>query len=211
MKVELLHNTPLWVCARAIRTCWDSFEKSDTENGICGEADKALIDRVGNKNKHQSTLEALVYNFEISGVSRSVLIELTRHRIASYSVQSTRYVLSKYLKNEAPFEFEKDKMRYEKYIVLTGDENVDKASVTALELLRQNIVNGGSNDKLKYSLPECFKTRLVWTINARSLQNFLTLRSSKSALWEIRQLARSVYEALPEDHKYLFEDCMQDV
>ena len=55
-KITLLHHTPLWVCAVAIRTCYDMVDKSD--NG--GEKDKALIYKVGNKNKHSSTLEHLL-------------------------------------------------------------------------------------------------------------------------------------------------------
>lgn len=98
MKVTLLHNTPLDVCAQAIRTCWQSFDKSD--NG--GEKDKALIDRVGNKYKHASTLENIVYTFYVQGISRAVLQELARHRMASLSVKSTRYTL-KELKKEEPF------------------------------------------------------------------------------------------------------------
>ena len=72
MKVNLLHNTPLSVCSWAIRTCYQSYDKGD--NG--GEKDKELIDRVGNKNRHSSTLEHLVYNFFIEGISRAVLQEL---------------------------------------------------------------------------------------------------------------------------------------
>ena len=59
MKVELLNYTPLQICSNAIRTCWQSFDKSDTIDGVCGKADKALIDRVGNQFKHGSTLEHL--------------------------------------------------------------------------------------------------------------------------------------------------------
>ena len=87
MKVQLLNYTPLQVCANAIRTCWQSFDKSDSTNDICGEADKALIDRVGNQFKHASTLEHLNYNFYISGISRACLQELARHRMASLSVK----------------------------------------------------------------------------------------------------------------------------
>jgi thymidylate synthase (FAD) len=76
--------------------------------------------------------------------------------------------------------------------------------VRALENLRLLLVEGIANDRAKYALPESYKTELTWSINARSLQNFLTLRSDKSALWEIRDLSRAIYEALPEDHRYLF-------
>jgi thymidylate synthase (FAD) len=54
-------------------------------------------------------------------------------------------------------------------------------------------------------MPEAYKTSLVMTINARSLQNFLELRSSKHALWEIQYLAKAMYDAIPEEHKFLYE------
>ncbi len=198
MKITLLHHTPLEVCAHAIRTCWQSFDKSDGG----GERDRELIDRVGNKFKHASTLEHLVYTFYIQGISRAVLQELARHRMASLSVKSTRYTL-KELKEEAPFDTA-DIERAEKYIVLTDSALVNEMSIKALENLRQLLVAGVSNDKAKYALPECYKTELTWTINARSLQNFLELRSDKAALWEIRDLAYALYERLPEEHRYLF-------
>ncbi len=198
MKVTLLQNTSLEVCATAIRTCWQSFDKSD--NG--GEKDKELIDRVGNKFKHASTLEHLFYTFYIQGISRALLQELARHRIASLSVKSTRYTL-KELKTEEGFTC-KDKTRAEKYLVMTGVDLVDEMSIKALENLRLVLKEGISNDKAKYCLPESYKTELTWSINARSLQNFLTLRSDKSALWEIRELAYKVYKSIPDEHKYLF-------
>lgn len=182
-----------------------------------GERDVALIDRVGNKNKHSSTLEHLYYNFHIKGISRAVLQELSRHRIASPSVKSTRYTLkelreedawvalrssSNTIKDygEAPYQ------RAEKYLVMTGNDMVDKFSIEALNNLRAALATGISNDIAKYCLPESFKTELAWSINARSLQNFLELRTNKAALWEIRELAYNIFEALPETHKYLFEE-----
>ncbi|MBN7287958.1 MULTISPECIES: FAD-dependent thymidylate synthase [Campylobacter] len=203
MQVTLLNFTPLNICSHAIRTCWQSFERGD--NG--GEKDIELISRVGNKFKHASTLEHLYYNFYIQGISRALLQELARHRIASLSVKSTRYTL-KELKKEAKFElggFE----RASGYIVLTGNETVDNASIKALENLREILATTTTSlDIVKYCLPECYKTELTWSANARSLQNFLSLRSSKSALWEIRELSHKIYEALPQEHKFIFEDCI---
>ncbi len=203
MTVTLHHHTPLVICSDAIRTCWQSFDKSD--NG--GEKDRELIDRVGNKFKHASTLEHLVYTFYIKGVSRALLQELARHRIASLSVKSTRYTL-KELKNEEPF-IKEDKERASKYLVMTEVDIVDEMSITALENLRLVLKSGISNDKAKYCLPESYKTELTWTVNARSLQNFIGLRSDKAALWEIRDLANLLYETLPEEHKYLFTDYLK--
>jgi len=196
MKVTLKHITPLQVCADAIRTCWSSEDKSDK-----GSKDKALIDRVGNKFKHSSTLEHIVMSFEIDGISRACLMELTRHRISSFSVRSTRYTLAKKLKDEKPFNC--DFARVSEYCVLTEDERVNTAISKALDNTRELIAAGISNDIVKYSLPESFKTKLTWTVNMRSFQNFMVLRSSRAALLEIRQLAKQCLEALPEEYLYL--------
>ena len=224
MEVKLLQHSNLQICAHAIRTCWQSFDKSDDG----GEKDKELIDRVGNKFKHASTLEHLSYTFYIEGVSRALLQELARHRMASPSVKSTRYTL-KELKDEASFtnglsmiqlknnfatkdELHSDNniLRASKYLVWTYVIGVDLSSVVALENLRLMLTYGIANDKAKYCLPESYKTELTWTINARSLQNFLTLRSSKAALWEIRDLSKKLYNILPYEHKYLFSECIKD-
>ncbi len=202
MTVTLMQNTSLEVCAHAIRTCWQSYNKSDCG----GPKDLELIDRVGNKFKHASTLEHLTYTFFIENVSRALLQELARHRMASPSVKSTRYTL-KELKEEEAFSIE-DKQRASKYLVMTENDLVNEMSIRALENLREVLQTKISNDLAKYCLPESYKTSLTWTINARSLQNFIALRSAKSALWEIRNLAQAIFDALPDDHKYLFEECV---
>jgi len=200
MEITLMHHTPLEVCAHAIRTCWQSFEKSDEG----GEKDKALIDRVGNKYKHASTLEHLVYTFYIKGVSRALLQELARHRVASLSVKSTRYTL-KELKQSNPFK-EDDYENAKKFIVLTGNNYVDSASIKALNNLQEILKKGIANDIAKFCLPESYKTELTWTINARSLQNFIELRTNKAALWEIQTLAHKLFNSIPSEHQYLFQE-----
>jgi thymidylate synthase (FAD) len=202
MTVKLLHHTPLWIAARAIRKCWDS-----TDNGGCYliptddliEKDKELIHRVGNKNKHASTLEHINYTFDIDGISRALLQELARHRHASISVKSSRYTL-KELKNTDTVE------ELRPFLVLTGDAYVDDLALGNLHNTRKGLKQGLSNDVVKYSLPEAYKTSCVWTINLRSLQNFLELRTNKAALWEIRELAYTIFDNLPEEHKYLLEE-----
>jgi len=202
MTVELLHHTPLWIASRAIRKCWDS-----TDNGGCYliptdvliEKDKELIHRVGNKNKHASTLEHINYTFDIDGISRALLQELVRHRHASISVKSSRYTL-KELKNTDTVE------ELRPFLVLTGDAYVDDLALGNLHNTRKGLKQGLSNDVVKYSLPEAYKTSCVWTINLRSLQNFLELRTNKAALWEIRELAYTIFDNLPEEHKYLLEE-----
>jgi len=210
MTIELLYNTPLWVAAKAIRKCWASEDKSDTlphMDKACeirgyeniGEKDKALIERVGNKNKHASTLEHLNYTFDIDGISRACLQELARHRHASMSVKSTRYTLK---------ELKEGIGSLDDYVVLSGNAIIDDANWKQINELQEALQEGVSNDIAKYMLPEAYKTSLVWTINARSLQNFLSLRTNKAALWEIRELAYQLYNRLPEEHKYLFFDSL---
>jgi len=201
-KVTLKSYTDLQVCSDAIRTCWDSFDNSDGG----GTKDKALIDRVGNKFKHGSTLEHLNYTFFIDGISRAVLQELARHRIASLSVKSTRYTLKELKTKDLSNTHGNSILR--EFIVFTGNDFVDSASITALRNVKRILLEGASNDVVKYCLPEAYKTSLTWTINARSLQNFLQLRTNKSALKEIQLLAHSVYDVIPSDHKYIFEDCV---
>ena len=206
-KVKLLSYTPLEVINTAIRTCWDSHDKSDN----LGEKDLDLMKRVILENKHESCGEHCVFNFFIQGISRLNLMELTRHRLASYSVKSTRYTL-KELRNETEFTI-KDKERASKYINLTDNENVDECSIQALENVRR-LVNNAVNynvtqDLIKYALPECYKTDLTFSINVRSLRNLLKLRTSKSAHFEIRNLAYKLYEALPEEFKFLFADVIE--
>ncbi len=219
MEIKLLHHTPLVVAVEAIRTCWDSTNKGDSDYslGIIGEKDKELVKRVGVKNKHSSTLEHLVYSFKIKGISRALLQELARHRIASLSVKSTRYTLKELKKENSLIEYiqipkAKGKIykydRAKKYVVLPNNTEVRNAIVEELERLRKIVKENISNDVAKYALPEAYKTELVWTINARSLRNFLELRTGKAALQEIRKLAYRIFEELPIEHVYLFTDCI---
>lgn len=211
MTVELRHYTPIEIADEAIGQCWG-------KGCFTGDKLKERMLRVANKHKHASTIEHLYYNFVIDGISRACLQELARHRHASLSVKSSRYTL-KELKTEKPFlsywdetgEYEDIDYGWERaqnYLVFTDNHLVNLMAVAALDNLRSLIESGLSNDIAKYAMPESYKTRLNWSINARSLQNFLALRSNPSALWEIRRLATAVFEALPEDHKFLFEESL---
>ena len=206
MKVELLNYTPLEVADIAICKCYGNEPHSDSEKV------KARINRVANVSKHASTIEHLYYSFDIDGISRAVLQELARHRVASYTVKSSRYTLQE-LKKENPFDASNpdiDLVRASQFIVLTKNDYVDYASIKALEELRVLLDMNVPNDIAKYCMPEAYKTSLVMSINARSLQNFLELRTSKHALKEIQELARALYEALPEEHKFLFKEYIND-
>jgi len=196
MNVELLHNTPLIVADTAIGKCWDKCSAT-------GEVNEKRMHRVGNKFKHASTLEHVSYNFDISGISRALLQELARHRIASLSVKSSRYTLGE-LKNATL----KTRDDHENFVVFTNNDFIDIQICKGLQRLQLAVQEGISNDLVKYCMPEAYKTSLVWTINMRSLQNFIALRSNKSALWEIRELAVRVYNSLPKDHQFMFVESL---
>ena len=76
--------------------------------------------------------------------------------------------------------------------------------------IQENLKEGQSNDTAKYDLGESYRTQLTWTINMRSLQNFLSLRTDKRALPEIQHLAHLIYRALPADAQSLVEHCVNE-
>lgn len=219
MKVKLLSYTHISVLIEAIRICYDSLDKSDSyyycdkdlknynkSEFQIGTRDKGLIESII-KNGHTSTLEHINFTFKIEGISRFVLQELTRHRIASYSVKSTRYTLGELRKENSFFEKGKfDLERAEKYINLSGLMEIDKISLQSLENLRYLIKNSEyPNDRLKYALPESYKCNLIMTINARSLLNFFNLRLSERAHFEIRNLATEILNNIPNIYDVIFD------
>jgi len=206
---RLLHNTPIWVVARAARTCTDTVSKMDSSHfgDRLGPQDRALISkrilRQGQPHDplnpaHESVLEHIVYTFELE-FSRAVLQELARHRLASPTVQSTRWALKRLVDKI-------DDDDLDSFLTQTGDEEIDAAAIEQLKLLLAQVRKGKPNDRTKYLVGEAFRSKAILTINARSLRNLFVLRTSARALWEIRQLAFAMAEALPEEHRFMFED-----
>ncbi len=164
---------------------------------------------------YQYGVEHLSYSFDIDGISRACLQEVARHRVASYTVKSSRYTLQE-LKKEELLSYNEDVLNLidsvvSKYCVLTSHDLVNAKIARQLVHLRSVLMSGVPNDIAKYCMPEAYKTSLVMTINARSLQNFLSLRSSKHALWEIQLLANAMYDCIPGEHKFLFENVMNEL
>ena len=220
-QVELISYTNLGVAVLAIRNCYDSIDKSDTI--IVGNDKLSDVNELGSKDtelllkivdtKHTSTLEHIVYTFELTRVPRSVLQELARHRIASYSVKSSRYTLCRELKGEKPFIDDKDQYdieRASKYLDLHNESL--KAQIWQLEDLRRYIKDNNvtKSDEVKQLLPEAWLTNIIFTINLRSLRNLLALRTSNQAYKCIRELAYNIANAIPETHKFLIEDVVAE-
>ena len=189
MEVKLLHSTPLWICSAAIRRCWASEGKSDTfiddRDGavVCGTKDKELIERIGNKLKHKSTLRHVTYIFDCSDVSTKTLLALTRHCVGKdISVESTRYTTSK----------RSDKLSFTE----TPNPAINKSLEVIMDLVQGHIQAGHSNDDISMLLPQAYNYSFIMTMNIQSLQHFLELRTKRDAHYDIRKLANALFELI---------------
>jgi thymidylate synthase (FAD) len=187
MKVTLINEPTLDYTDWAIGECYDKGCHTDPEKK------KDRINRVANVNKHSSVLEFTDYIFEIEA-STKVLLEMTRHRQASYACKSSRYTL-----NKGEIVFEK-----------TGDPEVDLHLSKWKTVIEDMIDLGKKNDVVSLMLPQTYQYRWVVKFNARSLQNFMALRLDKHAHFHIREVALEMYNQLPEDHKFLFDEIFEN-
>lgn len=153
--------------------------------------------------------DGTIYTFEIEGISRALLQELARHN-ANLTVRSTRYTLKQLKSTTITLDNVLDYCVIPPRLGKIVAKNWLEDTLASLHRLQVYLEAGISNDVCKYQLPESFKTSLVWTINIRSLQNFLKLRTDKAALPEIQVLALAIYDALPESHKYMLEDFVDE-
>ncbi len=141
---------------------------------------------------HHSVLEHVVFTFKIEGVSRTLLSQLTRHRIASVTVESQRY--TEYDLNVGytiP-----DSIRQNK----TLNQMYHSRMIEGILSYRELIDRGVPKEDARMALPQSIHTNLYLTINLRSLMNLVRLRTSQWAQWEIRELAEKmrnlVYESI---------------
>ena len=194
MLCKLLNFTPLTLASNAIRQSHDNQILSDSMGDLIGDKDRALIDRVGNKMKHSSTLEFLNYVWEIE-MSTKTLLAFTRHRIGiSMTIRSTRYTTQK---NKG------------KHQVQYTDKTKDYLE-RIMDIVNEAIEDGLNNDEISLLLPQGYIYKGQIQFNARSLQHFFKLRTKSDAHFQIRELAFNLFDSLPDSHKYLFEDIINN-
>ncbi len=199
IKVVLMQHSPIELASCAIRKCTDSMDKVDSVGDLLGEDDERLI-RDCIKKGHESVFEHIIYTFDIYNISRALLQEISRHRIASPSVQSTRWALKKILsKLKDGDDFDTVSMLFLKSI----NPEIDAKNREQVRFLLDN--RNLPNDVLKYAVPEAFLTTEMLTINARSLWNMFNLRLNKPALKEFRDLTHLMLELVSDVHPVLFE------
>ena len=184
MKVELIAYTPTaaGVCCDAAAICTDS------NNGY-----RSLQHSLA--SGHESVLEHAVFTFRIEGISRVTLAQLTRHRLASFSVQSQRYVKMNDWKAVIPDTITKSKFLQE------ADEQIRHS----MDLYRRMVEAGIPAEDARYVTPQAITTNLVMTMNARELRHFFSLRCCNRAQWEIRHLADEMLRLCRKEAPILFE------
>lgn len=190
MQVELIYHTPLDLVNSGIRMCWNSESKSDCN----GPIDQALNLRIANKLKHSSVLRHSLYVFRITASTKTLLAFTRHHAGVELSVQSTRYTTSK----------RADQLEFTQ----TPNPTINGYLDAIMKLVQDAVQSGASNDDIAMLLPQAYNYTWQVSMNAQAIQHFLKLRTSPHAHYDIRAVAQAIFDALPSDHKYLFEESM---
>lgn len=180
MKVELLTYTPEpeKTIAAAARLCYSSKGVLELKDNL-GEEETAQFLKELIERGHLSPLEHASFTFAIEGVSRALSHQMVRHRIASYSQKSQRYVNEQNFKYVIPLSIKKNKEA--ETLFIQQMEEIRQAYLKLSEVVPK--------EDARYVLPNACQTQFVATYNARSLLNFFSLRCCRRAQWEIRSLA----------------------
>ena len=220
MTVRLIAHTPEpeKVVAAAAKLCYSDSHIEDLLDGL-DEAKTARFLAMLSDLGHASPIEHASFTFGIEGVSRALLAQITRHRIASFSVQSQRYV----------------RLDDFRYVVPPSIEAVPEAKAAFLAGMEQDAANyldlarkleeghtaclmaegvpekearkkaeKLANEDARFVLPNACETKMVVTMNARSLHNFFRLRCCERAQWEIRALAEEMLRLVLPVAPHLF-------
>ena len=188
LKVILLRSTPDpdEVVALGARLCYAQADVDSLRQRVEENDQRSFVEGVMGRG-HLSVTEHASFTFAVEGVSRALLAQLTRHRIASFSVQSQRYVsMAKGFDYVVP-----------PSIAALGEEETreferEMEQMHAWYLRWQEKLGGAgeaSNQDARFVLPNACATRLVVTMNARELLHFFELRCCSRAQWEIREMA----------------------
>lgn len=197
MKVELIQYTPdpEKVVAAAARLCYSSDPVPELLEKLDEEKVASFVRRLSSYG-HFSPFEHVSFQFSIDGVSRALSHQLVRHRIASYSQRSQRYV------KEEGFEFVTPPSIRRNPEALERFEKV----MNSLSEEYQALLGMVPAEDARYILPNACTTSLMATFNARSLMNFFEHRTCTRAQWEIRVLAEKMLELVREVAPNIFAD-----
>lgn len=207
-KVTLISYTPNpeHTVAAAAKLCYSSSDIGTLSQGLSDEKAASFVEMLAEIG-HESPIEHASFTFGIEGVSRSLLAQITRHRIASYSVQSQRYVKENNFSFVTPPEIEKDPVALKEFndAMKSAEESYNKLAKILGERYEKENLTSGMDEKnarrtaekkaiedARFVLPNACETKMVMTVNARSLMNFFRHRCCNRAQWEIRDVAKQM-------------------
>lgn len=157
------------------------------------EALKLALGQRGASLEVEALLDHVVYMFEIEDCSRVTTHQLVRHRAVSYDQESQRFSAATREGVVTPPSIQSNEAAYKAY---------DEALKTVYSAYERMVAAGVPKEDARYVLPSAIKTKLVMTINARSLMHLVWQRTALQAQWEIRELATSLHslarDATPE-------------
>lgn len=205
MKVKILAHTlnPERVIALAGKLCYSPVGIDELNDKISDEEINKFISKLADMG-HMSPFEHASFTFAIEGISRNCSHQIVRHRVASYSQQSQRYVKmnGEYV---APPEILKDY-----YLKNIYNETLQKTYETYCFLIEGLIENGRTEkeaiEDARYILPSACTTKMEFTMNVRELLHFFRQRCCKRAQWEIRVLANEMLKQCKEVSPLLFKN-----
>ena len=207
-KVKLLSYTPNpeKTVAAAAKLCYSPSDIDTLMGGLTPEKTESFVEMLSEIG-HESPIEHASFTFGIEGVSRSFLAQITRHRIASYSVQSQRYVKENAFEFVIPPEIEASKEAKEIFLhaMRQNNEAYEKIAQILSKEYKEEWVQAGMDEKeaarkaekkaiedARFVLPNACDTKMIVTMNARSLLNFFRHRCCNRAQWEIRAVAEEM-------------------
>lgn len=215
LKVILLEHTPNpeKIIASAAKLCYSAVGVEEIMEDLDEDKTKKFLNMLVSLG-HESPVEHVSFTFGIEGVSRTLTHQLVRHRIASYSQQSQRYVKLQQFEYIIPPEIEKNKKAKEIYI--NAMENSQKAYNELSDILKNGYIDEGMTiqasekkaiEDARYVFPNACETKIIATMNVRSLMNFFKHRCCNRAQWEIRALADEMLKEVKKVAPVLFENC----
>jgi len=212
VNVILLQCTPEpeRLVALAARLCYSPASIDDLREDISRKDVRNLVRRVLSMG-HASVLEHVTLTYGVEGISRATSHQLVRHRIASYSQQSQRYVAAtfgyvtpKSLVRRGGTNRGRKKLArapegdplYDKF-----EEHMRKCSELYEEMLKEGI----PAEDARFVLPNATETKILISMNARELHHFFALRLCRRAQWEIREMGKRMLAIAYEKAPLLFE------
>ena len=220
MTVRLIAHTPEpeKVVAAAAKLCYSDAHITDLLDGLDEEKTARFLTMLSDVG-HASPIEHASFTFGIEGVSRTLLAQITRHRIASFSVQSQRYVAENRFDYVLPPEIEalpeaaavyrqameEDQAHYEELTRLLKNKHKQELLASGMEeKAADRAAEKRAIEDARFVLPNACTTKMIVTMNARSLQNFFRHRCCNRAQWEIRELAERMRALCVEAAPHLF-------